>query len=81
LSRTRLRRSLFAGLVLAFLLHNDLWLWNDGRLVWGLPTGLTYHVAYCAAVSVLMGLLVRLAWPFEGAEATDSPNSGEERPR
>jgi len=59
------RRSLFVGLFLAALLHNDLWLWGDARLVAGLPVGLTYHVAYCVGVALLMGLLVQLAWPFD----------------
>jgi len=59
LSRTTARRLLFGVLLLlAFLLHNDLWFWNDSRLVLGLPVGLTYHVAYCLAVSALMLLLV-----------------------
>lgn len=58
MSRKTARRLLYVALLLVFLLHNDLWLWNDARLVWGLPVGLTYHVAYCVGVSVLMGLLV-----------------------
>jgi hypothetical protein len=55
------RRSIYAALLLAFLLHNDLWLWTDARLVWGLPVGLTYHVAYCVGLSGLMALLVAQA--------------------
>jgi len=52
------RRGLVALLVLAFVLHNDLWLWRDGRLVLGLPAGLTYHVGFCVAMSVLMAWIV-----------------------
>jgi hypothetical protein len=59
------RRSLYAALVLLFLLHNDLWLWNDPRFVLGLPVGLTYHVVFCAVVTLLLALLVRFAWPRE----------------
>jgi hypothetical protein len=58
-----LRRLLFAALVLAFLLHNDTWQWDDARTVAGLPVGLAYHVGFCVAVALLMGLLVRFAWP------------------
>jgi hypothetical protein len=65
LSRKFVRGSLYVGLFLAFLLHNDLWLWSDGRLVAGLPVGLTYHVGYCVAVAILLALLVRAAWPFK----------------
>ena len=58
-----IRRLLYAGLVLAFLLHNDLWLWDEPGTVAGLPAGLAYHVAFCLAMAALMGLLVRYAWP------------------
>ena len=61
-SRT-IRRLLYTALALAFLLHNDLWLWDDARSVAGLPVGLAYHVGFCLAVALLMGLLVRFAWP------------------
>ena len=57
------RGLLFLALVLAYLLHNDLWLWNDGRLRFGLPVGLLYHVGFCLVVTLLMALLVRFAWP------------------
>lgn len=46
-----------------YLLHNDLWLWHDGRLVAGLPVGLLYHVLYCVVAALLMAALVRWAWP------------------
>lgn len=72
MSRRLVRRSLFAALFLAFLLHNDLWLWDDPRIVAGLPVGLAYHVSYCVVVSALMGLLVLLAWPFQGEDALAS---------
>jgi hypothetical protein len=52
---------ILAAVLLAFALHNDFWLWHDARLVWGLPIGLAYHVAYCLGVSLLMGLLVTRA--------------------
>ena len=58
-----LPRFLYVGLTVLFLFHQDLWLWDDARFVLGLPVGLTYHVAYCLGVSVLMALLVRFAWP------------------
>ena len=64
------RGLLYAALVLLFVLHQDLWLWDDPRIVLGLPVGLTYHFAYCLAAALLLGLLVSFAWP-EGAEARD----------
>lgn len=57
------RALLYAALVLLFVLHQDLWLWDDPRIVLGLPVGLSYHVVYCLVASLLLGLTVRFAWP------------------
>lgn len=62
-----MRRLLYGCLFLLFLLHNDWWLWDDARVVLGLPVGLAYHVAYCLLVVAVMALVVRFAWP-EGLE-------------
>ena len=60
-------RRLLLPLVIAalYLLHQDFWFWRDARpLAFGfLPVGLTYHAAYCLAVSLLMWALTRVAWP------------------
>lgn len=50
-------------LVLLFVLHNDLWLWDDASTWLGLPAGLTYHILYCVVVSALMLGFVTWAWP------------------
>ena len=60
-----LRRLLYLALVAAFVLHNDIWWWEDRGLVLGMPIGLTYHVALCLAAALIMALLVRYAWPSE----------------
>lgn len=51
------------GIVVLYLVHNDLWWWDDATLVLGLPVGLTFHVAFCFAVSLWMALAVRWAPP------------------
>lgn len=64
---------LLLGLVVAalYLLHQDAWFWREARpLVFGfLPVGLAYHAAYCVAVTLVMWMLTRVAWPahLEGA--------------
>ena len=63
MSRPLVRGLLYGALLLAFVLHNDLWLWNEARLVAGLPIGLAYHVVFCLAVAGLLWALVRFAWP------------------
>lgn len=54
---------LYAALVVLYLLHNDLWLWNDASLVLGLPAGLAYHIGFAVATSIVLTLLVIEAWP------------------
>ena len=48
-----------------YVLHQSVWLWRSARpLVFGfVPIGLFYHACYAVLVSLLMGLLVRYAWP------------------
>lgn len=64
---------LLLGLVVAalYLLHQDAWFWREARpLVFGfLPVGLAYHAAYCVAVTLLMWMLTRVAWPAHLEEA------------
>ena len=77
---------LYAAIVVLYLLHNDWWLWDDPRIVLGLPVGLTYHIGYNVAAAVLMYLLVRFAWPshleiegdrFAGVTDENSPGSAD----
>jgi hypothetical protein len=65
-----MRGLLYALLAALFVVRIDLWLWDDPRIVFGLPVGLTYHVLYCLAVALVMALLVRYAWPVS-EEAED----------
>lgn len=59
-------------LLVFFALHQDLWFWREARpLVFGvLPVGLAWHAGYTLAVSAIMAVLVRRAWPahLEDAE-------------
>ena len=57
--------------VLLYLLHNDIWLWDNGAIVMGLPVGLLYHVGFCLAAAVMLGLLVTYARPAPLIAADD----------
>ena len=64
--RSAPRARFVVGLVtVLFILHQDVWLWRDARLVLGLPVGLAYHVAFCVAVTLALLLAVRWSWPRE----------------
>ena len=62
---------LTAAVIGLYVLHQDLWFWREARpLVFGfMPIGLFYHVVYTLAVTVVLWLLVRYAWP-------DHPDTG-----
>ncbi len=66
----RSRWPVFLALLVAFLLHQDLWFWNDSRIVLGLPIGLLYHLVYCFGISAMMAVLLRFHWPEQ--EPADS---------
>lgn len=53
---------LYLALFVLYILHNDLWFWNDPRLFLGIPIGLLYHIGFCVAVSLILISLVNFAW-------------------
>jgi hypothetical protein len=71
---------LYAALVVLYLLHNDLWLWNNASLVLGLPAGLAWHIGFSIATSIVLTLLVIHAWP-EHLDRESSLESSLERKR
>jgi hypothetical protein len=44
-------------------LHLNYWMWDEARLVLGLPANLLYHVVLSLVLSVVFVVLVRRAWP------------------
>lgn len=51
---------------LLLILHQDNWLWNDGRLVLGImPIGLVWHVCISIGASLTWFLATKIAWPVE----------------
>jgi hypothetical protein len=56
---------LTALIVAIYFLHQDFWNWKKADpLVFGfLPIGLAYHAAYSVVASMLMAVLVSVAWP------------------
>lgn len=72
------RKLIYALLPVLYLLHNDLWLWDDATLIAGLPVGLVYHIGFCFAASITLYLLVTRAWP-EHLEVLDDDTPETER--
>lgn len=53
------------GLVLLLVvIHQDLWNWNNDRLVFGfMPITLAYHAAISLAAGIVWFLAINFAWP------------------
>ncbi len=54
---------LYSALFALYLLHNDLWLRSDASLMFGIPIGLLYHIAFCIAAFFLFILIIKNIWP------------------
>ena len=74
----RLKLFLAALAALAFL-HQDFWLWHDGRLLFGfLPSGLAYHAGFSVATAALWLWAALHCWPrdLDAAPATHGADGG-----
>ena len=56
---------LLVAVIALYVLHQDFWFWRTAHpLVFGfMPIGLFYQGCFSVAASLLMWLLVKLAWP------------------
>ncbi len=68
------------GLVLALVvLHQDIWNWNDARLVFGIiPVTLAYHAGISIAASCVWFLAANFAWPTHLEDDAEKSLSSEE---
>ena len=69
------------GLVLLLiLLHQDNWLWDNPKLIWGfLPITLLYHMGISLAATVTWLLAIRYAWPDDLRLGSDAEEGGVQR--
>ena len=81
-----MRQVVYLALAVLWLTHTDIWYWNDASIVLGLPIGVTYHVIWSLAVSVVFWLAVTYAWPdeletqSEAASLADATAAGNSTP-
>ena len=75
-----MKKLLLVTLVAIFyVLHQDFWNWRAARpLVLGcMPIGLFYHACYSVASSLLLAILVKLAWPRRLEEEGNAGGDGQ----
>jgi len=75
-----MKNAVYGLLALLYVLHTDVWYWDDPRIVLGLPVGVTYHVLWTLAVTVAFALVVRYAWPDELEETEPAGRTGTTSP-
>ncbi|QDV83634.1 DUF3311 domain-containing protein [Planctomycetes bacterium TBK1r] len=64
--------------VLLVVLHQDLWNWDNDRLVFGfMPVTLAYHAGISIAASVVWFLATKFAWPSDLEGVTKSASETE----
>lgn len=78
-------KSVVWGLVLLLVVvHQDLWFWNNDRLVFGfVPITLAYHAGISLAASIVWFLAIQFAWPEGLDELTleESADPGDPEPQ
>ena len=62
---TTRRLLLTVAVIAVYALHQDIWFWRTARpLVFGfMPIGLFYHACFSVLAALLLGALVKFAWP------------------
>ena len=56
----------FGLVLLLIIIHQDIWFWESGYLVFGfIPVGLFYHALISIAASCTWFLATKIAWPAE----------------
>ena len=51
---------LVLALVVSYL---NYWMWDDARIVFGMPANLLYHIVLSLCLAPIMLVVVRGAWP------------------
>jgi hypothetical protein len=69
--------------VVVYLLHQDFWNWKKAApLLFGfLPIGLAYQAGFSILAAIMMGVLVKFAWPRHLEDVTPKdadPRHGKE---
>ncbi|MDA7950372.1 MAG: DUF3311 domain-containing protein [Pirellulaceae bacterium] len=71
--------AIWLAVLLMIGLHQDVWNWDNDRLVFGfMPVALFYHACFSVAAGILWFLATVVAWPeeLEALDAEADRNSG-----
>ncbi len=45
------------------VVYLNYWMWDDARIVFGMPANLLYHIVLSLCLAPIMLVVVRRAWP------------------
>ncbi len=72
------KKIIWIGCIVLFVLHQDVWLWDDPGLVFGfMPKGLAYHATFSIAAACLWACALKFAWPHELEKWADEVEESE----
>ncbi|MDG1324255.1 MAG: hypothetical protein P8P49_00700 [Opitutales bacterium] len=64
--------------ILLFVLHQDIWWWNDASLVLGfMPIGLAFHAGFSIVCAILGWAAIKFAWPHDLEEFAEEDGEKE----
>lgn len=75
-----MRYAIYLCIIALAILHQDVWFWDDRRLLLGfLPIGLAYHALFSVCAATVWALAVKFAWPstVEDIERAGDPAPGD----
>jgi hypothetical protein len=76
-----MRYAIYGLVVLLIIIHQDNWLWDDTRLIFGfMPITLLYHAGISMGAATVWFLATKFAWPHhleEIAEDSTAQETGE----
>lgn len=73
-----MKKVVWGLVILLIILHQDFWLWNDSRLVFGfIPITLFYQCCISLGAAFVWYLATIYAWPFDSKSS--STKEGEDQ--
>ena len=79
-----MKHVVWALVLLLAVIHQDVWFWNDDRLVFGfLPITLAFHAGISIAASVVWFMAIHFAWPegLDGGTIAETADPGDPEPQ
>ena len=73
-----MRNAIYGLVVVLIIIHQDNWLWDDTRLIFGfMPITLLYHAGISMGAAAVWFLATKFAWPHHLEEISEDSTAQE----